>query len=71
MPSAPLIPGLQGVRRRVVYVTVYELIAIMVASTDHAIAVFDGSTPVGVVTARSLLRGVQEKPAVHSGAQQA
>lgn len=39
-----------------------ELISIMVDSTHHAIAVQDGNTLLGIVTARTLLKGVQEKP---------
>ena len=36
MESLPLIPGLHGVRRRVVYVSIYELIAIAVATLGLA-----------------------------------
>ena len=36
MESPPLIPGLHGVRRRVVYVSIYELIAIAVATLGLA-----------------------------------
>lgn len=36
MHSQPLISGLQGLRRRVVYVTIYELIAIAVATLGLA-----------------------------------
>ena len=36
MEAPPLIPGLHGVRRRVVYVSIYELIAIAVATLGLA-----------------------------------
>ena len=36
MESPPLIPGLHGMRRRVVYVSIYELIAIAVATLGLA-----------------------------------
>lgn len=53
MPSAPLIPGLQGVRRRVVYVTVYELIAIMVATLGLAQFSGQGTGHAGVMAVAS------------------
>jgi len=39
------------------------LIAIMVGALDHAIGVWDGASLLGVVTAKALLKSVQEKPA--------
>ena len=36
MEAPPLIPGLHGMRRRVVYVSIYELIAIAVATLGLA-----------------------------------
>ena len=39
------------------------LIAIMVDASDHALAVWDGAALLGIVTARALLKSVQEKPA--------
>ena len=37
MEAPPLIPGLHGMRRRVVYVSIYELIAIAVATLGLAV----------------------------------
>ncbi len=44
------------------------LIAIMVEAPDHAVAVWDGATLLGIVTSKALLKSVQEKPA-HSAAE--
>ena len=44
------------------------LIAIMVGAPDHAVAVWDGANLLGVVTAKALLKSVQEKP-VHGAAE--
>ncbi len=40
-----------------------ELIGIMTGAPDHAIAVYEGSTVLGVLTTKALLRSLQEKPA--------
>jgi glycine betaine/proline transport system ATP-binding protein len=39
------------------------LIALMVEAPDHAVAVYEAADLLGVVTARALLKSVQEKPA--------
>ncbi len=39
------------------------LIGIMITAPDHAIAVWEGNTLLGVVTSKALLKSVQEKPA--------
>lgn len=44
------------------------LIGVMIDAPDHAIAVWDGATLMGVVTSKALLQSVQEKP-VHSPAE--
>jgi uncharacterized membrane protein len=53
MSSAPWIPGLHGMRRRVVYVTVYEIIAIAVATLGLAAATGQGAAHSAVVSAAS------------------
>lgn len=53
MHSSPLIPGLQGVRRRVVYVSVYELIAIVVATLGLAQFSSQGTAHAGVMAVAS------------------
>ena len=45
----PLIPGLYGLRRRVVYVTLYELIAIAAATVGLALLSGQGAGHSGVV----------------------
>ena len=47
----PLIPGLYGLRRRVVYVTLYELIAIAAATVGLALLSGQGAGHSGVVAA--------------------
>jgi glycine betaine/proline transport system ATP-binding protein len=42
------------------------LIAAMVSTGQHALAVWDSGTPLGVVTSMALLRSVQEKPSIHT-----
>jgi len=53
MPSPPLIPGLHGVRRRVVYVSIYELIAIAVATFGLAQFSSQGVGHAGVMAVAS------------------
>ena len=48
-----LIPGLHGLRRRVVYVTVYEIIAIAVATVGLASVTTQGTAHSAVVSAAS------------------
>jgi glycine betaine/proline transport system ATP-binding protein len=43
------------------------LIAAMVGTDHHAVAVWEGESPLGVVTSKALLRSVQEKPAAQTG----
>jgi len=49
MHSPPLIPGLYGLRRRVVYVSIYELIAIGVATLGLAQFSSQGTAHAGVM----------------------
>jgi hypothetical protein len=44
------------------------LITLMANAPDHALAVWDGASLLGVVSAKALLKSVQEKPA-HSAAE--
>ena len=53
MESLPLIPGLHGVRRRVVYVSIYELIAIAVATLGLAQFSSHGVAHAGVMAVGS------------------
>lgn len=53
MHSPPLIPGLVGVRRRVVYVSIYELIAIVVATLGLAQFSNHGTAHAGVMAVAS------------------
>ena len=53
MESLPLIPGLHGVRRRVVYVSIYELIAIAVATLGLAQFSSQGVGHAGVMAVAS------------------
>lgn len=53
MHSPALIPGLHGVRRRVVYVTIYELIAIAVATLGLAQFSDQGTAHAGVMAVAS------------------
>lgn len=53
MHSPPLFPGLVGVRRRVVYVSIYELIAIVVATLGLAQFSNHGTAHAGVMAVAS------------------
>lgn len=53
MSSKALIPGLHGLRRRVVYVTVYEIIAIAAATWGLAALTGQGAAHSAVVSAAS------------------
>ena len=53
MSSKALIPGLYGLRRRVVYVTVYEIIAIAAATWGLAALTGQGAAHSAVVSAAS------------------
>jgi len=53
MHSPALIPGLHGARRRVVYVTIYELIAIAVATLGLAQFSDQGTAHAGVMAVAS------------------
>lgn len=53
MHSQPLIPGLQGLRRRLVYVTLFELIAIAVAALGLARYTGQGVEHAGVMAVAS------------------
>ena len=53
MSENALIPGLHGMRRRVVYVTLYEIIAIAVATWGLATVTGQGAVHSGVISAVS------------------
>ena len=58
MHSPPLIPGLHGVRRRVVYVSIYELIAIAVATLGLAQFSNQGTAHAGVMAVAGVAVGI-------------
>ncbi len=64
--SAPGV-AVQALPRATAAADLDALIAAMVASDQHAVAVWDGEALLGVVTAKALLKSVQEKPATHVG----